>query len=170
VTIFPEEPAPWSEPRARLSQGSAPTRPHPALSVYTGAGALARPACMVTLFVVNTPARALPVHLNAALAAARAPNAVSPSRKRVALALAALSDLAQWFFFPATVEGAASPVELAIDGFTALVILLVVGFHWRLAIALLAELVPGVDMFPTWTAVVLSLPTAPPPPKALPPA
>ena len=96
--------------------------------------------------------------------------AVTPARKRVALAIAALSDVAQWFFFPVFSEGAFSPFEIALDALTGLFILLVVGFQWRLAIALIAELVPGLDMFPTWTAVVLSLPTTstPPPVKALP--
>ena len=62
-------------------------------------------------------------------------------------------------------EGAASPFEVALDALTALVILLIVGFQWRLLIALVAELVPGLDMFPTWAAVVLSLPVAPETPK-----
>jgi hypothetical protein len=83
---------------------------------------------------------------------------LSPGRKRVALAIAAFSDLAQWCLFPVVYEGAASPFEVAIDAVTALAILLVVGFEWRLTIALLAELVPGLDLFPTWTAVVVSLP------------
>jgi hypothetical protein len=105
-----------------------------------------------------------------ALASAQA-HGVSRTRKRLALAIAAASDLAQWFFFPAVVEGAASPFEIALDAITALAILVVVGFQWRLAIALVAELVPGLDMFPTWTLVVLSLTTTPAaPPPALPPA
>ncbi len=87
--------------------------------------------------------------------------AVSPRRKTVALFLAGASDLAQALFFPAFVEGAASPFEVALDVTTATAILLVVGFRWRLALALALELVPGVDLFPTWTAVVLSLPSAP---------
>jgi hypothetical protein len=83
----------------------------------------------------------------------------------VALGVAALSDIVQWLFFPVLSEGAASPFEIALDACTALVILLVVGFRWRLAIALAAELVPGLDLFPTWTAVVLSLPTQPAQPR-----
>ena len=86
---------------------------------------------------------------------------VSRSRRRAALALAATSDALQWALFPVTVEGALSPVEIAIDAGTALVLLLVLGFRWRLAFALALELVPGVDLFPTWTAVVLSMQTAP---------
>jgi hypothetical protein len=116
---------------------------------------------------VNTRAQALPSRLQVALAHA-APGAISPTRKRIALGIAALSDLAQWFFFPVLSEGALSPFEVALDAVTALSILVVVGFQWRLLIALVAELVPGLDMFPTWVAVVLSLPTTPPPPEQLP--
>jgi hypothetical protein len=85
----------------------------------------------------------------------------------IALFIAGASDLAQGVFFPAFVEGAASPFDVALDGATALAILLVVGFEWRLAIALAVELVPAVDLFPTWTAVVLSLRSEPPPPPRL---
>ncbi len=107
-----------------------------------------------------------------ALAKAAVPRGVGRTRKRVALALAATADVVQWAFFPVAVEGAASPFEVALDACTALAILLTVGFQWRLAIALAAELVPGLDMFPTWMAVVLSLPVAEvaETPKALEPA
>jgi hypothetical protein len=94
---------------------------------------------------------------------ARAPllPAIPGSRKTIALLVAGASDLAQVVFFPAFVEGGASPLEVALDVATAFTILLVVGFRWRLAFALAAELLPGVDLFPTWTAVVLSLPSEP---------
>jgi hypothetical protein len=85
----------------------------------------------------------------------------------LALAVAGASDLAQLIFAPAFAEGAGSPVDVALDVVTAIIILLIVGLEWRLAIALAAELVPGVDLFPTWTAVVLSMPALPkPPPNA----
>jgi hypothetical protein len=93
---------------------------------------------------------------------------ISRKRKTIAAFVAGVSDLAQMAFFPAFVEGAASPFEIALDVATALAILLIVGFRWRLALALAAELIPGVDLFPTWTAVVLSLPTEPAPVPALP--
>jgi hypothetical protein len=83
---------------------------------------------------------------------------VSRRRKRIALAVAALSDVVQLALFPVFAEGATSPFDVALDAATAIAILAIVGFQWRLAIALLAELVPGVDLFPTWTAVVASLP------------
>jgi hypothetical protein len=86
------------------------------------------------------------------------PRVLSRKRRGLAFAIAASSDLIQLIFSPAFAEGAASPFDLALDAVTAVLILLVVGFQWRLALALAAELVPGVDLFPTWTAVVLSLP------------
>ncbi len=113
---------------------------------------------------MTTPARALPSQVQVALARV-APGAIRPVRKRIALGVAVASDLVQWAFFPVMSEGAASPFEVALDALTALVILLIVGFQWRLLIALVAELVPGLDMFPTWAAVVLSLPVAPETPK-----
>jgi hypothetical protein len=87
----------------------------------------------------------------------------------IALFIAGASDLVQGIFFPVFIEGAASPFELALDAATALAILLTVGFEWRLAVALAIELVPAVDLFPTWTAVVLSMKAAPQEPPQLPP-
>ncbi len=86
------------------------------------------------------------------------PVTLTQTRKTLAFAVAAASDIAQLAFAPFFAEGAASPFEVGLDALTAAVLLLIVGFQWRLAIALAAELVPGVDLFPTWTAVVLSLP------------
>jgi hypothetical protein len=94
---------------------------------------------------------------------------VTRRRKMIALFIAGASDLAQGIFFPVFVEGAASPFELALDAATALAILLTVGFEWRLAIALAIELVPAVDLFPTWTAVVLSMKSEASAPPQLPP-
>ena len=96
------------------------------------------------------------------------PRVVSRRRKMIALFIAGASDLAQGIFFPVFIEGAASPFELALDGATALAILLTGGFEWRLAIALAIELVPAVDLFPTWTAVVLSIRAEPSTPPKLP--
>jgi len=91
-------------------------------------------------------------------------------RKNAALAVAGLSDLTQMIFAPAFLEGAGSPFDVALDVVTAVIILLIVGFEWRLALALAAELVPGVDLFPTWTAIVLSMPVLRASTQALPEA
>jgi hypothetical protein len=91
---------------------------------------------------------------------------LTPRRKYVALAVAGASDLAQMIFAPAVVEGVMSPIEVAIDVTTAVALLLIVGFSWRFVFALAIELVPAVDLFPTWTAMVLSMPSR----ATLPPA
>jgi hypothetical protein len=86
--------------------------------------------------------------------------AVSRKRKAVALTIAALADVAQIVLFPAFIEGAASPAEDVLDAVVALVLLMVLGYSHRLLFAFALELVPGADLFPTWTAVVVSLPSS----------
>jgi hypothetical protein len=89
------------------------------------------------------------------------PAAVSSKRKRIALTLAGLADLVQLGFFPLFGEGALSIPDDVLDVAIAFILLLVLGFRWRLAGALVLELIPGATLFPTWTAVVMSLPTIP---------
>jgi hypothetical protein len=86
---------------------------------------------------------------------------LSRRRKAVALAIAAAADAAQLALAPVFGEGAGSPFEDALDAGVALALLGVVGFQWRLVAAFAAELVPGMALFPSWTAVVLSMPTEP---------
>ena len=88
---------------------------------------------------------------------------VSRKRKALAFAIAATADTVQIALLPLFVEGAASPLDDALDAVTAVALLVVLGLRWRLAMALAAELVPGVALFPSWTAVVLSVPSAAPP-------
>jgi len=87
---------------------------------------------------------------------------ISPKRKAIAFAIAAAADVLQLAVFPAFAEGAASPFEDALDVGVAVILILVLGFHYRLALSFLLELVPGADLFPTWMATVASLPTAAP--------
>ena len=84
---------------------------------------------------------------------------VSPRKKHLALAIAGIADIVQIAIFPLFAEGAISPYEDALDAVIAIVLFLVLGKSWRLALAFALELVPGLDLFPTWTAVVLSIPT-----------
>ncbi|MFO0611830.1 MAG: hypothetical protein U0414_04520 [Polyangiaceae bacterium] len=83
---------------------------------------------------------------------------VSKARKRVALVVAMAADALQIGLLPAFIEGALSPFEDALDATVALVLVLTLGFEWRLALAFALELVPGATLFPTWSAAVLSLP------------
>ena len=88
------------------------------------------------------------------------PRGVTRKRKRFALVVAALVDGVQLFpgAIPFTIEGFLSPFVDGLDAVAAIALLLILGFQWRLLLSLAAELVPGLTLFPTWTAVVLSIP------------
>ena len=49
------------------------------------------------------------------------------------------------------------PMEWLLDGATAIVLFGVLGFRWPLLAALVTEAVPGLQLFPAWTLVVLAL-------------
>ncbi len=83
---------------------------------------------------------------------------ISRRRKLAALLVAGVADLCQVALFPLFFEGVFSPFDWAVDAFAAILLLFIVGFKMRLVLAFAAELVPGLDLFPTWTAMVLSLP------------
>jgi hypothetical protein len=95
---------------------------------------------------------------------------VSPRRKKIALAVAALADALQLGLFPVFGEGALSVPDDALDALVALVLLVTLGWRWRLLAALALELVPGVTVFPTWTAFVMTLRSEAPLPQVLPAA
>ena len=88
--------------------------------------------------------------------------AATPKQKRIAVAIALTADLVQLGLAPLFGEGVLSPLCDALDVIVAVALLLTLGFRWRTLFALGAELVPGVALFPTWTAMVLTLPTAKP--------
>lgn len=84
--------------------------------------------------------------------------AVSRKRRALALAVAVLADLTQLVLWPAFAGGAASPFDDALDAVVALTLLVTLGPSARLAMALALELTPGADLFPTWSAVVATIP------------
>ena len=49
------------------------------------------------------------------------------------------------------------PVYWVIDAVTAIVLLFAIGFRWPLLPALAIEVIPGLQLFPAWTLVVLAL-------------
>ena len=79
---------------------------------------------------------------------------LTPGRVRVARALAIATDFAQIVLFPAFAAGAASPWEDALDLLVATTLVWLVGWHWAFLPSFIAELVPGLDLVPTWTAAV----------------
>jgi len=73
---------------------------------------------------------------------------------RTALVIAMVADVVQWVAFPLFVSGAVSPVNDALDVLVALVMFRLVGFHWAFLPTFVMELVPFLDLVPSWTAAV----------------
>ena len=80
----------------------------------------------------------------------------APSRRRVRLArtLALAADALQIAVLPLVFEGIASPLEDILDVVTAALMIGLLGWHWAFLPAFASELVPFLDLFPTWSAAV----------------
>jgi hypothetical protein len=78
--------------------------------------------------------------------------------------------LLQIGMFPVFSQGALAIPDDVLDLVMAVLLIAILGFRWRMVFAMALELVPGAALFPSWTAVVLSLPTIPESPGALPDA
>jgi len=76
------------------------------------------------------------------------------SEHRVAWVVAMAADALQIAVFPLFVEGAVSPADSLLDLLVGVVLVRVLGWHWAFLPSLAAELIPGMDLFPTWTAAV----------------
>jgi hypothetical protein len=64
------------------------------------------------------------------------------------------ADALQIIVLPLFVGGILSPADTIIDAATALILSRLVGWHWAFVPTFLAELVPGLDLFPTWSAAM----------------
>jgi hypothetical protein len=79
---------------------------------------------------------------------------LSPGKRRTALAIALVADVIQWVLAPLVLWGVASPLDDVLDVVVAFLLIRLIGFHWALAPAFVAKIVPFVDLVPTWTAAV----------------
>lgn len=84
----------------------------------------------------------------------RVPLPLDPRTRRIAWIVAIVADAIQWLALPAFIEGAASPVNDVLDVVVAIVLIRLLGWHWAFAPSVIAELVPGLNLVPTWTASV----------------
>lgn len=75
-------------------------------------------------------------------------------RLRTALFLAIIADVVQFVVLPLVVTGAASPADDILDISVAVILSLLIGWHWEFLPSFLAELIPGVDLLPCWTIAV----------------
>jgi hypothetical protein len=73
---------------------------------------------------------------------------------RMAWIIALAADVAQIAVFPTFAEGALSPADTALDVVVAALLIRLLGWHWAFLPTFAAELLPGFDLFPTWTAAV----------------
>ena len=87
-------------------------------------------------------------------AAKKAPRTLAPGARRTAWLVALLADALQLVALPLFAAGWVSPVNDALDVVVSLVLVRLLGWHPALLPALLAELIPGVDLIPAWTAAV----------------
>lgn len=93
---------------------------------------------------------------------------------RLAWAIAIAADALQIFALPLFAEGALSPADGVLDLIVAVILTRLLGWHWAFLPTLAAEMVPGLDLIPTWTMAVLyvtqtSMPPAKAEPEILPP-
>lgn len=73
---------------------------------------------------------------------------------RTAWAVALVTDGLQWILWPLFAGGVVSPFNDVVDVVAAAILIRLLGWHWAFLPAFLAEVIPGVDLVPTWTAAV----------------
>jgi hypothetical protein len=76
-------------------------------------------------------------------------------RHLAALAIAVVADAVQIGLLPLFVEGAAAPWNDVLDLLVGAALLMLLGWNAAFLPAFLSELVPFLDLFPTWTAAVV---------------
>jgi hypothetical protein len=69
--------------------------------------------------------------------------------------VAVSADGLQLLIFPLFSPGAVSPADDALDVVAAAALIFLIGWHWAFLPGFIAELVPGLDLVPTWTLAVL---------------
>lgn len=85
------------------------------------------------------------------MAETRRRHSMAAWRLALAFCVAAAADAV--FAFPTLLEG----FEVLGDVFVAVVLCAILGFNWIIVPALLAEAVPGLDVFPSWTVAVIAI-------------
>jgi quinol-cytochrome oxidoreductase complex cytochrome b subunit len=81
--------------------------------------------------------------------------AIKSPEHRLALLVAIGADAIQIVALPLFAGGGLAPADTLLDLAVAAILIRCLGWHWAFLPTLLAELIPGFDLFPTWTAAVL---------------
>jgi hypothetical protein len=75
-------------------------------------------------------------------------------QQRLAWLIAVAADVLQIAALPLFAEGGFSPADTILDIVVAFLLIRLLGWHWVFLPSMAAELVPGLDLVPTWTAAV----------------
>lgn len=81
-------------------------------------------------------------------------NSLTKPEHRAAWMIAVVADALQIAAFPLFAEGGISPADSLLDIIVAFMLIRLLGWHWAFLPTLATELIPGADLFPTWTAAV----------------
>jgi hypothetical protein len=79
---------------------------------------------------------------------------VKTPEHRKAWFIAIMADAIQIVGMPLFVAGGVSPADTMLDLAVATILARLLGWHWAFLPSFAAELVPGLDLFPTWTTAV----------------
>jgi hypothetical protein len=80
--------------------------------------------------------------------------AIKSPEHRVAWLVAIAADAIQILALPLFAAGGLSPLDTFLDLAVAAILIQELGWHWAFLPTLAVELIPGFDLFPTWTAAV----------------
>jgi hypothetical protein len=80
--------------------------------------------------------------------------ALRSTEYRLAWSIAIAADAIQIGLFPLFAPGGASPADTGLDLLVAFLLTRLLGWHWAFLPSFFTELVPGMDLFPTWTTAV----------------
>ena len=81
-------------------------------------------------------------------------NSLKTPEHRMAWTIAIAADAVQIAAFPLFAEGGISPADSLLDIVVGFFMIRLLGWHWAFLPTIAAELIPGADLFPTWTAAV----------------
>ena len=81
----------------------------------------------------------------------------APQLFQTAMILALSADALQLFVMRFFAAGALSPADDVLDIAMAAILVRMMGWHWEFLPAFLVELIPGVDLVPSWTFAVLNV-------------
>jgi hypothetical protein len=79
---------------------------------------------------------------------------IKSPEQRKAWFVAIVADAIQIVGMPLFAEGGLSPLDTGLDVIVGAILIKLLGWHWAFLPTFAAELVPGLDLFPTWTAAV----------------